>query len=59
MQLINGFIERYQRRFKIRTPLDVRTLTTQTPEQYPILLNKAIIKYKQTHYISSSQCLVA
>ena len=46
--------ERYQRRFGVRTPMEVRTeaLTTQTPKQYPIPLNKAIIKYKQTHYAS-------
>ena len=46
--------ERYQRRFGVRTPMEVRNaaLATQTPEQYPIPLNKAIIKYKQTHYAS-------
>ena len=46
--------ERYQRRFGIRTPMEVRieALSAETPKQYPIPLNQSIIKYKQTHYAS-------
>ena len=46
--------ERYQRRFGVRTPMEVRSeaLATATPKQYPIPLNHSIIKYKQTHYAS-------
>ena len=44
--------ERYQRRFGIKTPYEVRieALTNETVKQYPIPENKRIIKYKQEHY---------
>ena len=44
--------ERYQRRFGVRTPYEVRVeaLATETPVQYPIPEKKRIIKYKQEHY---------
>ena len=48
--------ERYQRRFGVKTPYEVRreALSLQTPNQYPILENKRIIKYKQEHYTSNT-----
>ena len=48
--------ERYQRRYGVKTPYEVRSeaLSLQTPNQYPIPENKRIIKYKQEHYRSSS-----
>ena len=48
--------ERYQRRFGVKTPYEVRreALDNETPNQYPIPENKRIIKYKQEHYTSSS-----
>ena len=44
--------ERYQRRFGVRTPYEVRSeaLCNENPVQYPIPENKAIQKYKATHY---------
>ena len=44
--------ERYQRRFSVRTPYEVRSeaLCNENPVQYPILENKAIQKYKAAHY---------
>ena len=49
--------ERYQRRFGVRTPYEVRceALTSKQPHQYPIPENKRIIKYKSENYVSSSQ----
>lgn len=49
---------RYQRRFGVRTPYEVRSeaLKVVTPVSYPIQENKRIIKYKQEHYQSSSRC---
>ena len=43
---------RYQRRFGVRTPNEVRmaALVVETPVQYPIPENKRIIKYKQEYY---------
>lgn len=43
---------RYQRRFGIRTPYEVRSeaLKNETPAYYPIPKNKRIIKYKLEHY---------
>ena len=48
--------ERYQRRFGVKTPYEVRSeaLSLETPKQYPIPENKRIIKYKLEHYTSSS-----
>jgi len=48
--------EKYQRRFGIKTPYEVRkeALANETPNQYPIPENKGIIKYKQEHYKGSS-----
>ena len=48
--------ERYQRRFGVKTPYEVRreALSLQRPNQYPILENKRIIKYKQEHYTSNT-----
>ena len=48
--------ERYQRRFGVKTPYEVRSeaLANKTPNQYPIPENKKIIKYKLEHYTSSS-----
>lgn len=48
--------ERYQRRFGVKTPYEIRSeaLSLQTPNQYPIPVNKRIIKYKQKHYTSST-----
>lgn len=45
---------RYQRRFDIKTPYEVRSeaLNNTTPTTYPIPENKRIIKYKQEHYAS-------
>ena len=47
---------RYQRRFGVRTPDEVRNevLASKQPNQYPIPENEGIIKYKQTHYVSST-----
>lgn len=47
--------ERYQRRFGVKTPYEVRSeaLFLQTLNQYPIPENKRIKKYKQEHYTSS------
>ena len=44
--------ERYQRRFGVRTPYEVRSeaLCNENPVQYPIPENKAIQKYKAAHY---------
>ncbi len=52
--------ERYQRRFGIKTPYEVRNeaLSLEKPKQYPIPENKKIIKYKQEHY-TSSRVLIA
>ena len=46
--------ERYQRRFGVRTPYEVRSeaLKTETPAEYKIPENKRIMKYKQEHYKS-------
>ena len=40
--------ERFQERFGVRTPMEVRTaaLATKSPEQFPIAENKRIKKYK-------------
>ena len=48
--------DRYQRRFGIKTPYEVRceALIKEIPLQYPIPENKRIIKYKQTHYCSNT-----
>lgn len=48
--------ERYQRRFGVKTPYEVRkeALSKEQPTQYPIPENKRIIKYKQEHYSSST-----
>ena len=48
--------ERYQRRYGVKTPYEVRSeaLALETPNQYPIPENKRIIKYKLEHYNSSS-----
>lgn len=48
--------ERYQRRFGIKTPYEVRmeAWTNETVKQYPIPENKRIIKYKQEHYKSTT-----
>ena len=48
--------ERYQRRFGVKTPYEVRSeaLSSQTPNQYPIPDNKRIIKYKREHYTGST-----
>lgn len=47
--------ERYQRRFGVKTPYEVRSeaLFLQTLNQYPIPENKRIKNYKQEHYTSS------
>lgn len=44
--------ERYQRRFDVKTPYEVRSeaLASETPKQYMIPENKRIMKYKQEHY---------
>lgn len=44
--------ERYQRRFDVKTPYEVRSeaLASETPKQYKIPENKRIEKYKQEHY---------
>ena len=44
--------ERYQRRFGVKTPYEVRSeaLCNENPVQYPIPENKAIQKYKAAHY---------
>ena len=41
-------VDRIQKRFMGKTPLEVRTeaLSTDTPTQYPIPVNKRIEKYK-------------
>lgn len=46
--------ERYQRRFGVRTPYEVRseTLKAEIPAEYKIPENKRIMKYKQEHYKS-------
>ena len=46
--------ERYQRRFGVRTPYEVRSeaLKAETPAEYKIHENKRIMKYKQEHYKS-------
>ena len=48
--------ERYQRRYGVKTPYEVRSeaLTNEIPKQYPISENKRITKYKQEHYTGSS-----
>ena len=48
--------ERYQRRFGVKTPYEVRSeaFSLQTPNQYPIPENKRIIKYKREHYTNST-----
>ena len=48
---------RYQRRFGVQTPYEVRNEALQAapPVLYPIPENTRIIKYKQTHYRSNSQ----
>lgn len=48
--------ERYQRRFGVKTPYEVRSeaFSLQTPNQYPVPENKRIIKYKREHYTSST-----
>lgn len=48
--------ERYQRRFGVKTPYEVRNeaFSLQTPNQYPVPENKRIIKYKIEHYTSST-----
>ena len=40
--------ERFQERFGVRTPMEVRTTTlhAKIPEQFPIAENKRIQKYK-------------
>ena len=40
--------ERFQERFGVRTPMEVRTaaLNAKIPEQFPITENKRIQKYK-------------
>ncbi len=40
--------ERFQERFGVRTPMEVRTaaLNAKNPEQFPIAENKRIQKYK-------------
>ena len=40
--------ERFQERFGVRTPMEVRTtaLNAKIPEQFPIAENKRIQKYK-------------
>ena len=45
---------RYQRRFGVRTPYEVRSeaLNNNSPNQYPIPENKRILKYKTEHYAS-------
>ena len=50
--------ERYQRRFSVRTPYEVRSeaLCNENPVQYPIPENKAIQKYKATHYAKKYAC---
>ena len=47
---------RYQRRFGVRTPYEVRceALASKQPNQYPIPENKRITKYKQTNYNSNT-----
>ncbi len=51
---------RYQRRFGVKTPYEVRlaALNNPKPTYYPIPENKAIIKYKQEHYCSSKKELL-
>ena len=46
--------ERYQRRFGVKTPYEVRSeaLEAETPVEYKIPENKHIIKYKLEHYTS-------
>lgn len=48
--------ERYQRRFEVKTPYEIRSeaLSLQMPNQYPIPENKSIKKYKQEHYTSNT-----
>ena len=48
--------EKYQRRFGVKTPYEVRreALANETPKQYPIPENKRITKYKLEHCTSSS-----
>lgn len=43
---------RYQRRFGVRTPQEVRdaALAAEKPAQYPIPVNRSIMKYKAEHY---------
>lgn len=45
---------RYQRRFEVKTPYEVRSeaLNNPNPTYYPIPENKRIIKYKLEHYSS-------
>ena len=42
--------ERFQERFRVRTPIEVRTaaLHAKNPEQFPITENKRIQKYEAT-----------
>lgn len=61
---IHGWIRyytyiRYQRRFGVRTPFEVRSeaLSNHKPMYYPIPENKRIIKYKQENYQSNSLCI--
>ena len=46
--------KRYQRRFGVKTPNEVRTeaLDNESPNQYPIPENKRISRYKKEHYAS-------
>lgn len=62
IEAINQWIQyymhdRYQRRFGVKTPHEVRTkaLSKETPNQYPIPENKRIIKYKLENYASSNK----
>ncbi len=51
--------ERYQRRFRVRTPYEVRSeaLQSKKPVEYKIPENKRIIKYKMEHYTNKQKTI--
>lgn len=50
---------RYQRRFGVRTPSEIRkeAFALETPVYYPIPKNKRIEKYKQEHYRNNTDSM--
>lgn len=52
---------RYQRRFGVRTPSEIRkeAFALETPVYYPIPKNKQIEKYKQEHYRNNTDSMTS